>query len=906
MNAIIAANPAVPKFKVPSSDCLAPEADSVVNDPSTAVGESLLIPEVENAAEADGAKPPETTPSATHSAATKFLDALWRSDRINQLGTLDRQIKKFRNFHVKDVAVAVSRALALSAEGADAYFACADYLSPNSLIAANAYGAWSFWADIDCGADKAAAGKGYATIEEARQALTQFCADAGLPEPTHIVSSGGGLHVYWVLDKFVPKELWQAYATKFKALTHALNFLADDSRTADIASVLRVPGTLNYKYDPPRPVALLHASDMFIGQATFFAAIDLAHERLCPIILKVATPDTVNASANQSSHKGMSSSGGRVFTNAEISALLKQIDPDIEYGDWTKVGMAVHHVTGGSDEGLAIFDEWSGRGAKYKGTGEIRNKWRSLKSDRENCYNIGTIINMVKAKGIDWKAACAEAEDPFELFETTVVFGGQKSLASPNTVSQGAVVAEVVETGTGTTDAIKVAKAAEAESKLVQSAALAAMQTQFALINLNGKFGGFDQIGLATLDEKGKAQPLTVSNRIDTNLMVERTLYAKFPQAKAKIILDEFWVSPQTQCYTGVDFDPTGTSGNKLNLWVGPTIIPKAGGWKLISTFLLMVICGGDEKHYQYLVCYIAHALQRPGEKPGVMIILLGGQGIGKGTLARILHIIWGATFYQVGQADAITGNFNAILERTFIIFMDEALFAGDHKASDTLKSLVTEPVIHINEKYQPARQTASFHRFFVGSNADHLKATDRDDRRDFTLRVSEAHRNDHEYWNALYAEISGGGVAAMVHDLLAMDLSGFNVRAKPNTKELLQQKILSLKDIPRWWYDSLYSGDLSIDGDWPDFIATEEAIEDVWKMCGGRGYKKPNGNDIADALLKMCPSASKAQTKSDGLTRKRGYSLPPLDQARAEFDKYIGGAVVWPVETSGDKAESL
>ncbi len=837
-----------------------------------------------------------------------LLKAMWRGDRIYQLGSLDRQTTKFKNFHVKDIPTAVTCASALSETGKEAYFACAEYLSANSRIADNVSGAWGFWLDIDCGKDKADSGKGYINTEVALQALTKFCNDAGLPIPTHHVDSGGGLHVYFALKGFVDRATWQKYASKIKALTKALGFLADDSRTSDIASVLRMPGTLNFKYDPPRPVTLIYASNELIDNDIMFAAIDVAHGKYCPATdTKVATSTTAYSNVN-CDFDGQYSSYSRKYSTAEIRAMVNLLDPDMEYGDWTKIAMAIHHVTGGSDDGFDIFDAWSGRGSKYKGIGESKSKWRSFKTDRVISYNIGTIINMLKAKGFDWKAVCAEAEEPFEQCQTTVVPYVQKShaVAKASTLSQGTteqvVAAPVVIPAKAdtTTDSAKDNTKAKAEARAYFMGALAAMQMQYALIMLNGKFYGFDQIRLATPDEKGKAQPLELSIRMDTNLLLERSLYANFPQAKTKVVIDTFWVSPQTRCYTGVDFDPTGTSGNKLNLWVGPTIIAKVGRWELIRGFLLDVICSGDQGHYQYLVCYIAHALQRPGEKPGVMIILLGGQGNGKGTLARILNRIWGATFLQVSKSESITGNFNAVLERTYIVFMDEALFAGDHKASDTLKSLVTEPVIHINEKFQAARQTASYHRFFVGSNADHLKNTDRDDRRDFPLRVSEARHGDFVYWSALYSEIANGGVEAMVHDLLAMDLSGFNVRAKPNTKELLQQKLLSLKEIPRWWYDCLYSGDLSIDGDWPDFISTEEAIEDIWKMCGGRGYKKPNGNDLVDALLKLCPSVSKGQKKGDGLSRKRGYSLPPLVQARAEFDKYIGGAVNWPEVTSG------
>ena len=102
-----------------------------------------------------------SNPLAHHPAnppGNQLLSAMWRSpDLFHQIGILDRQSNKFKNIPVKDAADAVAQAQTLSNEGKEVYFACAEYLSPDSRVAANAYGARAFWMDIDCGDDKAAA-----------------------------------------------------------------------------------------------------------------------------------------------------------------------------------------------------------------------------------------------------------------------------------------------------------------------------------------------------------------------------------------------------------------------------------------------------------------------------------------------------------------------------------------------------------------------------------------------------------------------------------------------------------------------------------------------------------------------------------------------------------------------------
>lgn len=417
------------------------------------------------------------------------------------------------------------------------------------------------------------------------------------------------------------------------------------------------------------------------------------------------------------------------------------------------------------------------------------------------------------------------------------------------------------------------------------------LQQRYALIKLGGRVWVLDGLrGAASGQETMQKQ--VFFNRSDASLLMKRTLSKIDPRVDAEPVVQDFFIHRKTICFEGLEFNPAGTTLNYLNVWVGPTIQPKPGKWSRIEAFLKLVICSNADDYYNYLLGYIAHALQRPGEKPGITIILVGGQGIGKGTLGRILRRIWQRSYLQVNRTANVTGSFNADLERAFIVFLDEALFAGDRASSDALKSLVTEDVIQINEKHQPSRQIRSYHRFLIATNADHVKHTDRDDRRDFVLRVSEAHKGDHDYWQALNLEIDGDGVAAMVHDLLAMDLSGFNVRAKPQTSEFMEQKLRSLDPVERYWYEVL-QGEHKLGDIWPDFIPTGSLIDGVVELSGKRLYRQPSAREIVNVILKMCPSARKGQ-KQEHLERARGLYLPELSVARAEFEAYVGGSVSW------------
>ena len=271
--------------------------------------------------------------STSNAAGILLLDALWRSpDLFRQIGSHDRQNNIFENLPVSGVADAVALALKLSGEGVEAYFACAEYLSPDSRKAANVSGAYAFWVDVDCSEDKATTGKGYASIEAAEEALIEFCKVTGLPEPTHVIYTGGGLHAYWVLDGMTDRDTWQSYAKKLKALTKACVFLADDSRTADIASVLRVPGTHNHKYSPPRPVALKYASTEFIERSVMFDAITDAHDRLCRVTT-IKPPGRPSAASTSTT----TLAGASIYGPPDIeklSSALAMLDPDCDEETW--------------------------------------------------------------------------------------------------------------------------------------------------------------------------------------------------------------------------------------------------------------------------------------------------------------------------------------------------------------------------------------------------------------------------------------------------------------------------------------------------------------------------------------------------------------------------------------------
>lgn len=204
-----------------------------------------------------------------------FLRLVWPEDGLYLLAVpasfqkdgKDVQFYRHMSYTSIDAAAVAAQAIAYDRDApANVFFALAtvkeDYTKLNKAQRdeqgvkvrglANTDRVRAFWVDIDVKADE----RCYATQAEAGNALRGFCVAMGLPKPM-VVSSGGGLHAYWPLTESIDGTTWVDHAAILKALTDSWGLLADPSRTADVASILRPVGTANWKTGQPRPVQIV-------------------------------------------------------------------------------------------------------------------------------------------------------------------------------------------------------------------------------------------------------------------------------------------------------------------------------------------------------------------------------------------------------------------------------------------------------------------------------------------------------------------------------------------------------------------------------------------------------------------------------------------------------------------------
>ena len=147
------------------------------------------------------------------------------------------------------------------------YFALSSFKDNSSRKQTNVQEIKSFFLDIDISSDenKLIKKEAYADKAEALSIVRKFIDETGLPLPA-VVDSGGGWHLYWILDNAISVDKWQPIADLFKQLCIKSDLHIDPRVPADSARVLRVVGTNNTKHGVsakflegvriPQPIAL--------------------------------------------------------------------------------------------------------------------------------------------------------------------------------------------------------------------------------------------------------------------------------------------------------------------------------------------------------------------------------------------------------------------------------------------------------------------------------------------------------------------------------------------------------------------------------------------------------------------------------------------------------------------------
>lgn len=265
-------------------------------------------------------------------------------------------------------------AMAFDKKGYNTFYALASFNEEKKRTADNALKMRCLFLDIDCGE-----GKDYAKKSDAANALAVFLEDSGIGRlgAPWIVSSGGGLHVYFPFVEEVDVAVWKPVAENLKRLCKKLDFNIDASVTGDTARILRVPDTHNYKQEKPRPVVIKAVGSVFDFEALSEHLRDeigvAAYEGLPALQLPGNRP---KLAPNANSVKLMENSVTyfkNITTCAQINYYKDHATEDGMEPLWRGVLSIAKSCADGAEEGLEIS------AMHPYDTGRHNEKWQAIK-----------------------------------------------------------------------------------------------------------------------------------------------------------------------------------------------------------------------------------------------------------------------------------------------------------------------------------------------------------------------------------------------------------------------------------------------------------------------------------------------------------------------------------------------
>jgi hypothetical protein len=355
----------------------------------------------------------------------------------------------------------------------------------------------------------------------------------------------------------------------------------------------------------------------------------------------------------------------------------------------------------------------------------------------------------------------------------------------------------------------------------------------------------------------------------------------------ATVPLAQWWLRhPRRREYRGLVFHPGAPAvvDGCLNLWRRWGVEPRPGEWGRMRHHIEEVLAGGDAALAEYIIKWTAWAFQHPGEVPEVALVFKGGKGAGKGIFGRALCEIFGQHGIQISSTIHLAGRFNAHLADCAMLFADEAYWPGDKSAEGTLKRLITEPRLFIERKGIDGFEVENCIHLVMASNDEWVVPASIDERRFVVSRVSDHRRGDAAYFAELVKELREGGLAAMLHDLLATDLGSWHPRQIVKTAALREQQQHSLSGEDEWWLGLL-----------------QEGVLPRHEISAHSNPRRARSCDLLDHARKAVLRLRHLSPHALGhYLRKRGCRLCKTDVRRWEFPPLREARALWDEELSG------
>ena len=244
--------------------------------------------------------------------------------------------------------------------------------------------------------------------------------------------------------------------------------------------------------------------------------------------------------------------------------------------------------------------------------------------------------------------------------------------------------------------------------------------------------------------------------------------------------MDPRYIKEKTERYYWERFDmypnKLDCPANVYNLWPGFAAEkmsdennPDVRAGLLLILEHVGMLCGRNPAQYNFILNILAHAIQYPNVKLGIVLCLVGKQGCGKGFVWEIIERLVGlsACFTSSKPHIDVWGDNNGRMKDAFFVRITEADKKKFQSYVGQMRTLITDITIRVRSLYCTAANVRNYTRYFIDTNFDDAIPDEHGERRFFIIKCNESMIGNAEYFETLRAPIADDRVIRSLFDFL-------------------------------------------------------------------------------------------------------------------------------------------
>lgn len=649
-------------------------------------------------------------------------------------------------------------------------------------------------------------------LREAQKQLNKVCSEWEVPKPNIQISSGNGVHFYWRLKNPVKiKEFSEAQ----KALIHTFSLFGDvvDKAIHDGPRIMRLPGFVNHKGGKIAEIVEIKPFDRYDYCDFLFTFSNLPEDK--PAVFDANYQgDNANAIERALKYFSYRDGVGKGQRNSEAFKIAAASMNDFGLTD---------------NDAYHVLSDWNLKCSPPLSDGEL-----------------GEILK--KARGhIGNNPSCSKDRPKPKNYsnDSDRVYKNDKPFIPGNSSDQDGSVNNVYNdkpgdfiTADDVDNSVDNEEKEPVKSPSFDMATVAYMVNNYVLI-----VGTTDVWDL----ENGILMPLSAL----AALYPKEIKYWKCDFNRKTILSKNLVFEPSRKLKPG-----------QVNTFRGFDFQQDKRECPLLISHLEM-LCGDDDKVFQWVMSWCALQVQKPGTKIATSIIMHGKQGTGKSMFWECFSKIFDPYSIKINQT-LLESDFNAWASRKTFILCEEVL-ANRQKSrlKNVIKDMVTGGSIEINQKFsRPWSEKCYMNMVFLSNNMLPM-ILDEDDRRFIVIETNNV--QDEAYYNKLAEEIKDNGPERLYNFLMNWDLQGFHAHTKPLTTSAKLDLIELTKPTAKIFLDTWLDGE----------------IEELPPMNALK-------SDLYDAYSTYCKSSAHRVSSRTSFYRTVETDYPEIELRRTASHRYF------------------